>query len=249
MLSFERFLQAYMGDKYSHHNLNATIIELDNIRFNAYHYYIREYKRGYFEIMINQVDDWSSNQGSAINNAKKIVNSIASDKKIHDFKNIKFTIITREGIKNESFEDMVSNKTQKSLAKFERHIISNFTDIQDNPDFLEDKYIFLDIDILYNSLSYCHRDLVMIQLFLNSLKKKFDLKSDNQKDIYRFYDLSEQTFYNWKKKNPKLFDSIVDGYFYKDIKEIVSCLSSMQNLMSENWSNYEPMRDLDKSEF
>lgn len=249
MLSFERFLQGYLKDKYNYNDLNATTIMHHNRRFNAYHYYMREYKKGFFEVMINQVDEWSATQGSPINFAEKIVESIVKDQNIKNLNNVKFTIITRDGIKESDYHDFINNKQNKAIAKFQRHRVSNFTEIEDCKDFNEEQYIYVDINILYNTLEACHHDLVMIQLFLNSLKKKFDVKDGNQKNIHEYYELSEQTFYSWKKKNPKLFDAILDGYFYKDIKDIVSCLSTMQELMGETWVNYEPMKYRNGEEF
>lgn len=249
MLSFERFLQGYLKNEYNSSKLNATIIKHGFIKFNAYHYYIREYKKDFFEIMINQIDDWTAIQGSPINFAEKIVESIITDHSMQNLNNIKFTIITRDGIKESDYHDFVKNQKSKSIAKFQRHIISNFTEIKDCKDFNENQYIYIDSDILYNSLEKCHHDFVMIQLFLNSLKKKFDAQDANQKHIHEYYELSEQTFYSWKKKNPKLFQAILDGYFYKDVKDIVYCLSTMQELLSETWASYEPMKHQDGEEF
>ena len=52
-----------------------------------------------------------------------------------------------------------------------------------------------------------------------------------------------------KKKNPKFFQSILDGYFYKDIKEIILCLNNMESIMNETWANYEQMKYPNGTEF
>ena len=57
-----------------------------------------------------------------------------------------------------------------------------------------------------------------------------------QREVYETLGLSEQTFYSWKKKNPKLFEAVLDGHAFskikKEFKELQAIHKTIQ-IMSE----------------
>ncbi len=244
---FELFLRSFLKEDYEFQMLSATTIKHGGRR-KAFHYYINESREGIVEIMINQIDEWVSEQGGAVNNYESLVENILDELGIEDAKNVSFTVIIRDGIKEDDYFTIRENKEHKPTARFQRLQIG----MKNIAKFTGDRYIYVDLDIMYKDIKDCNREFNMVKLFLNSLQKKVRgdmLSARSQKDIYEHYELSEQTFYSWKKKNPAVFEAICDGYLYKDIKEIVNALADMPSLCNENWGTHETMKHLDGTEF
>jgi hypothetical protein len=91
----------------------------------------------------------------------------------------------------------------------------------------------------------------MLKLFVNSLKKKHAKRKDPDtlKSIYKDLGMNEQTFFSWKKKNPKAFQALIDGHFYNEIKEIIDCIVTFPDIQRETWNTDEPMKYMDGTEF
>lgn len=252
MLLFEKFLKSYIKD-YDYMKLSAVVTNSNfSKRKNAYHYYsLVENEK--IEFLINQVDGWVATQGSPINFFERIIEAIIIQEHISEdvLKKCSFVVITRDGIAEEDYFN--KDKNQKPKARFERTQMHIEDDKKKRNYFFappeKERYIFLEMDCLYDGIDDCNRNYNIVKLFLNSLTKKIENRDESLKNIYAALNLSEQTFYSWKKKNPEMFKALVDGYFFGNIKEIVRCLSEIPSLQRETWNNYEPMKYLNGDEF
>ena len=249
MEMFELFLKAHLKDKYDYRKLNATTLLLDGSR-RAYHYYVDEDNPLGTEIMINQIDEWVINQGGAINRYEDLVANIIEEHKIQVSPNVFFTVISRDGIGKEDFLSLLYNEEHKPKARFQR--TQMFMEKEGITRFTGEQYIYVDLDIMYTGIEACDREFNMVKLFLNSLRKKMEAKTlstSSLKEIYTYYNLNEQTFYSWKRKNPAVFEAICDAYFYKEIKEIISALVEIPSMCKETWGTRETMKYLNGEEF
>ena len=76
-------------------------------------------------------------------------------------------------------------------------------------------------------------ELVKEQILESISQKFFNISDDFQsKDICEHLNLSEQTFFAWKRKNPIMVKTLIDGYRYKividELKELCSIVQTQK---------------------
>ena len=227
--------------------ISAVTIKVGDV-FCAYHYYKHLEDDGMACYYINQVDDWTfSLQPSPINSIEKIVEQIIKQDEIGDnyLEYISFSVLRRD---TNYQPNPIGILFKADYTKPKVKILASYTHVtvDDNNKYKFTHegmgYFMLENISPFRSLSECEADFNMVKLFINSLSMHVkERKKTLNQDIFEYANVKEQTFYNWKKSNPKLVKAITQGYENSTVAPIVDCLSGIGELQYRTWGTSELM--------
>ena len=110
--------------------------------------------------------------------------------------------------------------------------------------------ILLKSEILYSNMQECAEQFKMVKMIINALQKKWKTKDSIStfKEVCKALNLSEQTMFSWKKKNPQVFKAMLDGYFFSKIENVLEFLVEVPNIQKNTWNCDETTSLFDEDE-
>ena len=240
---FEIFLKYYYGVGYNPtlNPMKPFLFNSNGILFGGWYY--KNSDKNNFYITFKNKD------------YKEHIEAIVKQENIkdEDLLNTTFSLLRYEGACKKSLYTKGEVYSQYRLiiihpTKVKSGKILKFEYVQDKN--LENNVLLLKSKYLYRDMEECAKDFEMVKLFLNTLVKKYKNKNsiDNLKKICADLELSEQTLFSWKKKNPKVYEAMINGHFYEKISETIDCLSSIPSIQKGTWNCNQLMRYPDGTE-
>lgn len=152
-----------------------------------------------------------------------------------------FSFVTYAGIDLESFYTK-----KKVLAAYNLTIIIPkvgkngkvaIVDFAKSDKFKNNK-ILLNSEFLYGDMQECAEQFKLVKMLTNTLQTKWEQKDSisTLKQVCKGLNISEQTMFSWKKKNPQMFKAMLDGYFFSKIENILEFLVEVPNIQKNTWA-------------
>lgn len=238
---FHLFLKEYFNDKVDYFKFKPLILNSNGVLLPASSYLEEDQKEIFISLESNSYE-------------KHIEAALQAHNLTEDHSSYIFNLISWQGTSGAySFEQVKAKYHSISIKidKFENGTVKSFSYTKSSDNRWNNGFILLTSECLYRNLEECHKNFHMLKLFVNSLKEKHSKRNslDTLVKVYTDLEMNEQTFFSWKKKNPKAFQALIDGHFYREIKEIIDCMVTFPDIQKETWNTNEPMRYLDGKEF
>ena len=152
-----------------------------------------------------------------------------------------FSFVRYEGLDLESFygrkKVLQSYVLTIVIPKADKNGKINIADFAKSEKFANNK-ILLKGEILYSDMQECSEQFKMVKMIVNALQQKWKTKDSisTLKEVCKSLNLSEQTMFSWKKKNPQVFKAMLDGYFFSKVENILEFLVEVPNIQKNTWN-------------
>ena len=234
---FEIFLEDYNKDKKvskSMQPLQPFVFKFDNV-FVGGMYYKESDKNNYFITLKN-------------NAYKEHIKAVVKQENINDDELLKttFSLVEYEGVSLNTLYTKrgVLAEYRVILFKIEKSKKGKIKIVN-----IKDDILILKSKYMYRNMKECAEEFEMVKPFINSLANKYtNRKLANVKNVCLELGENEQVFLSCKSKKEGICKTILDGYFYSSIENIIVCLSSLPELQAQTWNCDEVLRNPDGTE-